>query len=124
MRDRAAELLKRAMGTWTALGLAVAVIASFWALVRDPGHLMLNLGLSLVAAVQGIVLQIAINRADRAAAALAQHVAELTERIAATGARDLAADRASLVIETRIAEHLGVDVADLDTATAPAAGSA
>lgn len=71
--ERAADLLKNAMGTWSALGVAIAAIATYWTCVRDPGHLNLNLALSLVAAVQGIVLQIALNRGDRIASELAMH---------------------------------------------------
>lgn len=71
--ERAADLLKNAMGTWSALGVAIAAITAYWSLVKDPGHLNLNLALSLVAAVQGIVLQIALNRGDKIAAELAMH---------------------------------------------------
>lgn len=71
--ERAADLLKRAMGTWSALGVAVLAISIYWSFFKDPGHLNLNLALSLVAAVQGIVLQIALNRGDRISSELAMH---------------------------------------------------
>lgn len=74
--ERAADLLKTAMGTWSALGVAIAAIAAYWSLANDPGHLNLNLALSLVAAVQGIVLQIALNRGDRISSELAMHTYE------------------------------------------------
>lgn len=81
--ERAADLLKNAMGTWSALGVAVAAIGTYWTLAKDPGHLNLNLALSLVAAVQGIVLQIALNRGDRISAELAQHTFDNGQRLLA-----------------------------------------
>ena len=69
--ERAADVLKRAFGTWSLLGLIIAGIA-FWMLaVRDPGELHLNLGLSFLASVQGVILQIAANRGDRISSELA-----------------------------------------------------
>lgn len=82
--ERAADLLKNAMGTWSALGVAIAAITAYWTLAKDPGHLNLNLALSLVAAVQGIVLQIALNRGDRISAELAQHTYENGQKLLAT----------------------------------------
>lgn len=79
--ERAADLLKRGMGTWSCLGLIVAVIGIFWTCFKDPGHLNLNLGLSLVAAVQGVVLQISANRGDRIASELAVSTHKTTEAI-------------------------------------------
>ena len=79
--ERAADLLKRGMGTWSCLGLIIAVIGIFWTLVKDPGHLNLNLGLSLVAAVQGVVLQISANRGDRIASELAISTHQTTQDI-------------------------------------------
>ena len=47
------------------LGAIIAAIV-FWMLaVRDPGELHLNLALSFLASVQGVILQIAANRGDR-----------------------------------------------------------
>jgi uncharacterized membrane protein len=69
--ERAADILKRAFGTWSLLGLIIAGIA-FWMLaIRDPGELHLNLGLSFLASVQGVILQIAANRGDRISSELA-----------------------------------------------------
>ncbi len=69
--ERAADVLKRWFGTWTILGAMAAVIV-FWLLfMHDPGELMLNLGLSCLASVQGIILQIAANRGDRIQSELA-----------------------------------------------------
>ena len=63
--ERAADRLKAAFGTWSLLGLIVAGIV-FWMLaVHDPGELHLNLALSFLASVQGVILQIAANRGDR-----------------------------------------------------------
>lgn len=69
--ERAADLLKRWFGTWTILGVMAAVIAYWLLFVVDPGELKLNLALSCLASVQGIILQIAANRGDRIASELA-----------------------------------------------------
>lgn len=70
-RERAADALKQAFGTWTLLGLIVGGIAAWLAWVRDPGELHLNLALSFLASVQGVILQIAANRGDRISAEVA-----------------------------------------------------
>lgn len=71
--ERAADLLKRWFGTWSLLG-AVAAGITFWLLfIRDPGDLHLNLILSCMAAVQGVILQVAANRGDRISAEVALH---------------------------------------------------
>lgn len=69
--ERASDMLKRGMGTWSCLGFIIAGIITFWFCYKDPGHLTLNLALSLMAAVQGVVLQISANRGDRIASELA-----------------------------------------------------
>lgn len=69
--ERAADGLKHWFGTWTVLGLIVAGIFLWLGFVKDPGELHLNLGLSFLASVQGVVLQIAANRGDRIAAEVA-----------------------------------------------------
>lgn len=74
-RERAADVLKRAFGTWSILGV-VALIIAIWIATSGFGidempYILLNLGLSCLAAVQGIILQIAANRGDRQASELA-----------------------------------------------------
>lgn len=69
--ERAADVLKKWFGTWSILGLMAAIILFWLLLMHDPGELMLNLGLSCMASVQGIILQIAANRGDKKAAELA-----------------------------------------------------
>jgi uncharacterized membrane protein len=75
IRERAADILKRAFGTWSILGI-VALIIAVWILSAGFGadpmpFILLNLCLSCLAAVQGIILQIAANRGDRQASELA-----------------------------------------------------
>lgn len=80
-RDRAANYLKAAFGTWTLLGLVIAFIV-FWLLaIHDPGELRLNLGLSFLASVQGVILQIAANRGDRIASEVALHTEQNTQKL-------------------------------------------
>lgn len=79
--ERAADGLKHWFGTWTILGVMATGIV-FWLLfVRDPGELILNLCLSCLASVQGIILQIAANRGDRIASELAMHTFENGQEI-------------------------------------------
>ncbi|MGW3195207.1 hypothetical protein ACWDBD_11600 [Streptomyces sp. NPDC001118] len=74
--ERAADRLKAAFGTWSLLGLIIGGITAWMLWVHDPGELRLNLALSFLASVQGVILQIAANRGDRIAAELAMHTFE------------------------------------------------
>ncbi len=82
-RERAADALKAAFGTWTLLGLIIAAIFLWLAFVKDPGELHLNLGLSFVASVQGVVLQIAANRGDRINAEVAKGTYDNSQKLLA-----------------------------------------
>ena len=64
-RERAADRLKQAFGTWSLLGVIIGGITAWMLWVHDPGELHLNLALSFLASVQGVILQIAANRGDR-----------------------------------------------------------
>ena len=84
--ERAADRLKAAFGSWTFLIALTAVIGA-WIILNsisrrpfDPfPFILLNLGLSWLAAQQGGALQIAANRGDR----IASEVALTTQRSAA-----------------------------------------
>ena len=78
--ERAADLLKAAFGTWSLLGIVAAWIIIWLKFVPDEGELHLNLALSCMAAVQGIILQIAANRGDRKAAQMALALHKINER--------------------------------------------
>jgi uncharacterized membrane protein len=79
--ERAADRLKAAFGTWSLLGAIIAFILFWLLVVNDPGELRLNLGLSFVASVQGVVLQIAANRGDRISAEVALHTQGNTDEL-------------------------------------------
>ena len=87
--ERASDALKMAFGTWTLLGLIIAGLVAYLMLVRDPGELRLNLALSCMAAVQGIILQISANRGDRISAEVALHTQGNTDELMAVNARQL-----------------------------------
>jgi uncharacterized membrane protein len=78
--ERAADSLKKWFGTWSALG-AVGLMIMIWIGVQSLGgpkwdvypFILLNLILSCIAAVQGIILQISANRGDRISSELALH---------------------------------------------------
>lgn len=79
--ERAADVLRNAMGSWgfvfAALAfLAVWMLLNFLAIIHhwDPyPFILLNLVLSCVAALQGAVLLIAAKRADQISSELAHH---------------------------------------------------
>ncbi len=88
--ERAADVLKAAFGTWSLLGAIIGGIAFWLLLVNDPGELRLNLGLSFLASVQGVILQIAANRGDRLNAQVALHTQANTDELMSLNRRQLA----------------------------------
>lgn len=87
--ERAADKLKSGFGSWAFLITLNAIIVAWVSLnvvaaVRhwDPyPFILLNLGLSWLAAQQGGALQIASNRGDRIAAEIALHTQGNTDKI-------------------------------------------
>ena len=87
--EKSADWLKHwFLGTWTALGLVAAWIAVWVALQRSSfgwdlyPFILLNLCLSCLAAVQGIILQISANRGDKVSAVIALHTQGNTDKLA------------------------------------------
>ena len=87
--EKAADWLKHwFLGTWIALGLVTVWIAVWIALQRTPiswdlyPFILLNLCLSCLAAVQGIILQISANRGDKVNAVIALHTEGNTDKLA------------------------------------------
>ena|SRR5258708_2280756 len=85
--ERAADILKQKMGTWAALFSIFGFIGT-WILVQRSGFgwdnypfILLNLLLSCVAAVQGVILQISANRGDKVNAEVALHTQTNTDEI-------------------------------------------
>ena len=80
--ERAADVLRNGMGSWTFVGLFLASMAA-WAgyntyvlaaAAWDPyPYILLNLFLSMLAGLQGAILLIAAKRQDAIAAAMARH---------------------------------------------------
>ena len=80
--QRAADVLRNGMGSWTFIGAFVAVML-LWAAVNtfvlrgsawDPyPYILLNLFLSMLAGLQGAILLIAAKRQDSISSAMAQH---------------------------------------------------
>jgi uncharacterized membrane protein len=85
--ERAADVLKHWFGTWTALGCVAGVIVIWVALqitsLRWDTYpfILLNLCLSCLAAVQGIILQISANRGDRISSEVAVHTSDNTGHV-------------------------------------------
>ena len=79
--ERCADVLKAAFGTWSLLGAIIGGIIFWMMAVHDPGELHLNLALSFLASVQGVILQIAANRGDRINSELAMHTFANGERL-------------------------------------------
>ena len=87
--ERAADWLKHWFGTWLALGLVATVIV-FWIGAQRTSirwdvypFILLNLCLSCLAAVQGIILQISANRGDKKDAEVALHTSGNTDHLIA-----------------------------------------
>lgn len=87
--ERAADILKARFGSWGFL-ITLNTIISVWVLLNTVvlGHpfdpypfILLNLGLSWLAAMQGGALQIASNRGDRIASEMAMHSLENSETL-------------------------------------------
>lgn len=84
--ERAADKLRNAMGSW-AFVIGFLSFMGAWivwntisALVFDaPPFILLNLGLSLMAGLQGAILLIAAKRMDAISGAMAQHDMETNE---------------------------------------------
>lgn len=80
--ERAADILRNGMGSWTFVGFFVAFMVA-WAVINsyalaadawDPyPYILLNLFLSMLAGLQGAILLIAAKRQDAIAAAMARH---------------------------------------------------
>lgn len=79
--ERAADILKKVFGTWSLLFFILAGIVFWLTTLHDPGELHLNLILSCMAAIQGVILQIASNRGDRVDAEVALHTQDNTSKL-------------------------------------------
>jgi len=81
--EKAADLMRQGMGSWSfflGFGLAMALWLVTGGLGIDPNpYFRLNLGLSMLAGMQGSVLLIASKRQDRIDASVAQHHLEVSE---------------------------------------------
>ena len=94
--ERAADVLKRWFGTWSALFGVGAAIAVWIALQKTAikwdiyPFILLNLCLSCLAAVQGIILQISANRGDRISSEVALHTQGNTDTLMGLNERQLA----------------------------------
>jgi uncharacterized membrane protein len=87
--ERAADGLKACFGTWSLLFGIMIGICLWMTLVSDPGELHLNLGLSFLASVQGVILQIAANRGDRISAEVAAHTRANTDALLDLGRQQM-----------------------------------
>jgi len=99
MGERAADRLKATFGSWGFLiALNVFIVCWIAANILLPHgsrwdiypFILLNLGLSWLAAQQGGALQIAANRGDRISAELAQHTQANTDSLITMNQRQLA----------------------------------
>lgn len=80
--QRAADVLRNAMGSWRFIGSFIAIMVG-WAMINtlllstdafDPyPYILLNLFLSMLAGLQGAILLIAAKRQDSISARMAQH---------------------------------------------------
>jgi uncharacterized membrane protein len=97
MGERAADRLKATFGSWAFIASLNAFIVAWIIanlLLARPfdayPFILLNLGLSWLAAQQGGALQIAANRGDRIAAEVAAHTRANTDELLSINQRQLA----------------------------------
>jgi uncharacterized membrane protein len=116
--ERAADRLKATFGSWAFL-IVLNVFIVVWVVVNlvfdpfDPyPFILLNLGLSWLAAQQGGALQIAANRGDRISAEVAQHTYENGVADRANGEQLLRMNEQQLQILKELRE-LRADVSEL-----------
>ena len=126
--ERAADWLKHWFGTWTALAGVGAVIAA-WVLLQGTGarwdaypYILLNLCLSCLAAVQGIILQISANRGDRISGQVALHTQGNTETMKQQSGEILTLQKQQMDLLAGI-EHANAELNVIRAAVAPAAPS-
>jgi uncharacterized membrane protein len=122
--ERAADSLKKWFGTWTALGAVFASIAA-WVALQKTGirwdiypFILLNLCLSCLAAVQGIILQISANRGDRISAEVALHTQRNTDTLAGQSGEILALTQQQMSMLAGIA-HANAELNLIRQAVAP-----
>ena len=81
--EKAADLMRQGMGSWSfflGFGSAMVLWMASGGFGFDPNpYFRLNLGLSLLAGMQGSVLLIAAKRQDRIDASVSQHHLEVSE---------------------------------------------
>ena len=126
--ERAADVLKRYFGTWSAL-FAVAIWIAVWILLqktslawdRSP-FILLNLCLSCLAAVQGIILQISANRGDRISGEVALHTQGNTETMKQQSDEILTLQQQQMTLLDGI-ERANADLAVIRAAVAPGSAS-
>lgn len=92
--ERAADKMRNGMGSWPFVFwfltfMAVWAFANTQLSVGKPGgfdpypYILLNLGLSMIAGLQGAILLIAAKRSDQISSELAMHTFENTEKLTA-----------------------------------------
>ena len=122
--EKAADWLKHWFGTWVALSLVAAVIV-FWVGAQQTAiawdaypFILLNLCLSCLAAVQGIILQISANRGDRISARVALHTEANTGDIKTASAALMSLQEEQMAI-LRGLDHVSEELSIVRAAVAP-----
>lgn len=117
MGERAADRLKAAFGSWPFIIILNLLIVA-WVLVQtfmgsaafDPyPWLLLNIGLSWLAAQQGGALQIAANRGDRISAEVALHTQGNTDKLMDLSSQILTLQQQQMTILTEL-RHLNAEL--------------
>ncbi len=124
--ERSADVLKHYFGTWSAL-FAVATWITAWMLLQKtsfawdrPPYILLNLCLSCLAAVQGIILQISANRGDRISAEVALHTSGNTDELKSQSGRILELQEAQMEMLSGL-EHISAELSLIRASVVPAA---
>jgi uncharacterized membrane protein len=122
--EKAADWLKHWFGTWIALGTVGAWIAVWILLQRTAAHwdaypyILLNLCLSCLAAVQGIILQISANRGDRISGQVALHTESNTNTLTEQSALMLSLQQEQMKLLACL-DHVNTELNIIRAAIAP-----
>ena len=115
--ERAADVMRNGMGSWTFVFGALAFLAIWIAtnvlFVRTGGHsfdaypfILLNLCLSCLAAMQGAILLIAAKRSDQVASELAAHDYAVNRRTESLIEENTELTRAIKILTEAIQRHV------------------
>ena len=126
--QRAADVMRSGLGTWTFL-IVLAGLMAVWVVTGGFGRdafpfILLNLCLSTLAGVQAAVLLIAAKRSDQVAAAVSLHTLDNTERLTQLLEQNTALTEQVAQLTREVHAHIAGDAQTAQTVTVQVDGQA